>query len=708
MFTVFLCISLIVFTAGVVYAISMKKEDRIPWQSFLLILLLFTAIAMWLTVLPLVKEGSFIYKPLYAAFYVLESAVGNVDYSLFDEHLKPISFWRVYTIFLHLLMPFTAYMVILVYFMKAFGWFRYTIFRGKKSIILFSDLTDKSRAYANRISKQKTKEEKRPFLQRVIHTIKDLFGKEDPKKQQEPLLIFCNTEEGEKEHFTEESSRSMIFTDQSELQVLKQLDLHDLTIMEMGGKDDRNLQKSVEIIRYLDEWFGKHKEKEADKNTIHIYTVSVQPEAATILDNIMGRGTDAESLAYRQTVINEYKRIAFKLLHDEPLYKAIDHNAKRLDVLIVGFGRMGQEVLKAVSWAGCFPDTDTNVHVISRRGIENGKRLLSECPELGVDLGHDGGFLNLENGRQLNENAPIYYYSTETAGGEFDEIIRSLVHCRYIIVSLGDDSTTLTAALHIYRVMMRERYLHDSKADAPEIHVHIRDDENLKLFSSDEDRSVFSHFKQFGSDRDIYSENQVGQAEIDHLAHRAHNVYRQQHNQDKDEKTKYDYLPEAKKNANLAAALHVLYKLHFCPGLAIEKVSGKLIDDEWNKVKAENSDLFNRLVSPEERLKLAEWEHIRWQAYMRTEGYVHCPYEQTKKIFDENNKGDWSEAVRETRSQLREARIHPCIGDGETHLKQISQLIGDPKDPYYFHKNDRRFIDSIPEILGGLYRISQK
>ena len=54
MFIIFLCISLIVFTIGVGYAISMKREDRIPWQSFLLIILLFTAIAMWITVLPLV------------------------------------------------------------------------------------------------------------------------------------------------------------------------------------------------------------------------------------------------------------------------------------------------------------------------------------------------------------------------------------------------------------------------------------------------------------------------------------------------------------------------------------------------------------------------------------------------------------------------------------------------------------------------------
>lgn len=123
MFVFFLCISALVFFVGAVWAIKMKREDRIPWQSFLLIILIVTAVSMWTAVLPLVEEGSILYKPLYAAFYVLESAIGNVDYSLFSDALEKISFWRIYTIFLHLLMPATAYGVILVYFMKAFGWF---------------------------------------------------------------------------------------------------------------------------------------------------------------------------------------------------------------------------------------------------------------------------------------------------------------------------------------------------------------------------------------------------------------------------------------------------------------------------------------------------------------------------------------------------------------------------------------------------------
>lgn len=167
MFKIFLFISAAVFFMGVAWAFKMKREDRIPWQSFLLIVLLFTAIAMWITVLPLVDEGNFLYKPLYAAFYVLESAIGNVDYSLFSKSLKASSFWQIYTIFLHLLMPITTYGVILVYFMKAFGWFRYTMFRGNKKIIMFSEMTGKSRSYAGRINAKDT------------------------------LLIFCNTENGE-------------------------------------------------------------------------------------------------------------------------------------------------------------------------------------------------------------------------------------------------------------------------------------------------------------------------------------------------------------------------------------------------------------------------------------------------------------------------------------------------------------------------------
>ena len=675
MFIFFLCLSFACFTLGVTYAIRLKHENRIPWQSFLLIILIVTAFSMWLAVLPLVEGGSFIYKPLYAAFYVLESAVGNVDYSLFAEALDNISFWRIYTIFLHLLMPLTAYGVILSYFMKAFGWFQYTLFRGDRNIILFSELTDKSKGYAARISAPDT------------------------------LLIFCNTPDGEKERFGDDSSRNMIFTDQTELQVLKQLKKQYLTIMEMGDDEDRNLQKSVEIIRYLTD--PSSKISEFDLETINIYTVSSQPEAATILDNIMGRGTE-NHLPIRQTVINEYKKTAFKLLHDKPLYNLVDEKTKSLDIMIVGFGKTGQEVLKAVTWAGCFPGIDTNIHVISQHGIENGRKLRMQCPELGVDLGHHSGFQKPRYGEQLNPKAPIYYYSTDINVPEFEEIIQNLSDCRYIVVSLGDDTATLSTALQIYRVILRERMKNDPLAEAPEIYVRIRDDENIKLFSTNEDQTVFDNFIRFGSYEDIYSSKQVGQSELDQMAEQANDIYQKEHHPD-GKRTDYAYLPEAQKNANQAVALHVFYKLSACKNLSFAKSAENLSDSEKESVVAENKKIFTELVQEDERKNLAQWEHIRWQAYMRTEGYIHNPYEKTEEIFNHYLADrDRKEAASETRKQLQKARMHPCIGDEEDHLKKISLLIGDPNDPDYFYKNDRKFVDSIPEIIGDMYQLASK
>ena len=698
MFVFFLCLSLIVFVFGLINAISLKKSGKIPWQSFLLLLLLFTAVAMWLAVMPLVEKGSILYKPLYAAFYVLESAVANVDYSLFSERLGSISFWRIYTILLHLLMPITAFGSILFYFLKIFGWFRYTLFRGNQEIILFSNLTDKTKAYAKRI---------------------------DTKNK---LLIFCNTEDTNKESFDEDRSRNMIFTGQSEIQMLKQLQKRNLTIMEMGENEERNLQKSVEIIQELEkcsenktpspvrqflqkyipetvfenEIFKMFSDDltDEDKKTISLCTVSGHPEAAAIMDNLMKRGT-MTPLLYKQTTIDEYKRIAFRLLHDDPLYQLVDEDTEKLDILIVGFGRMGREVLKAISWAGCFPDTDTNVHVVSRHGIESGKQLLSECPELGVDLLHKGGFEQPENGGvQINKDAPIYYYSTETKGLEFDEIIRSLAHCRYIVVSLGDDSETLETALRIYHLIMRECYLKDRSIIPPEIHVRIRDDENLKLFSAEDVKSAFASFKKFGSDKDIYGADRISESELEIMAVEARKIYMEQNNLQDKEWAAYEYLSQFGKNANQAAGLHALYKLHF-----MKKVKA----DRWNpsepKDLLESQRVFNTLVSYAEKEKIANWEHIRWQAYMRTEGFVHAPYEKTKELYDSLYKGNAQKAAARTREELLKARIHPTIGDNETHLKAISRLLGDPNDENYYHKNDLRFVRSIPDLISAYYRV---
>ncbi len=697
MFHLFLCLSFIIFIFGLANAISLKQSGKIPWQSFLLLLLLFTALAMWLAVMPLVKEG-ILYKPLYAAFYVLESAVANVDYSLFSERLGSFSFWRIYTILLHLLMPITAFGTILIYFLKIFGWFRYTLFRGSRQIILFSNLTEKTKAYAKRI---------------------------DTKDK---LLIFCNTEDADKESFDEERSRNMIFTGQSEIQLLKQLQKRNLTIMEMGDNEERNLQKSVEIIQELEKYNGQQVQSpvrrflqkylpaqvfehklfkmfsdelsDEDKKSISLYTVSGHPEAAVIMDNLMKRGTDTP-LLYKQTVIDEYKRIAFKLLHDEPLYELLDDNTEKLDILIVGFGRMGQEVLKAISWTGCFPNTDTHIHVISRNGIKNGEQLLSECPELGVDLLHEHGFETPEDGGvQLNKAAPIYYYSTETKGPEFDKIIRSLVHSRYIVVSLGDDSASLNCALNICRLIMRERYLKDSSIMLPEIHVRIREDENLKLFSAADTGSAFGAIKQFGSDEDIYGADQISESELEKMAVEAHRIYLEQKGLKDKAESSYEYLRQSEKNSSQAAGLHALYKLHFIKKVAAErrKESEPFDIEESRKV-------FETLVPYEERDRIANWEHIRWQAYMRTEGFVHAPYEKTKELYDSLYKGDPEKAAAETRAELRKARIHPTIGDNEIHLKKVSTLLGDPDDPEFYHKNDLQFVKSIPNLISAYYRI---
>lgn len=715
MFVLFLCLSLVIFTFGTVNAVNLKRNEKITWQLFLLLMLVFTTIAMWIAVLPLVDEGDFVYKPLYAIFYALESAVGNVDYSLFSEQFTTtFSFWRIYTILLHLLIPITAFGTILLSFVKVFGWFRYTLFRGDRKIILFSNLSDKNKAYARRID------------------------------QKSNLLIFCNTEDVDNEKFDEDNSRDMIFTSQSEIQILKQIHKKNLTIMEMSDDENRNLQKSVEIIHALESNDGEQTRSvlskflrkylperiiqskivrylsndlmEEDKKTIHIFTATSQPDAATILDNVMGRGTSEEPLGFRQTIINEYKRISFQLLYEEPLYKLVSNRidpegtarptdkSETLDIMIVGFGHTGQEVLKVISWTGCFPNTDTNIHVISRDAVENGKKLLADCPELGVDLRHNGGFLSVENGIQLNKNAPIYYYDAITESCEFEDIVRGLVHCRYIVISLGDDSVSLAAAFRIYRLLMKERYLHNQKIDIPEIHVQIRDDENLQFFSSEEDRAIFSCFKMFGHNKDIYSEKQVGHTNLDKLAIKIHGIYLGEQDRN-NEKNDYSYLPESKKDANLAAALHIGYKLHFIPGLAFEEISGQISDEKLKDINNESQRVFNAMASPAVCEEIANWEHIRWQAYMRTEGYMYCPYEQTEKLFREFDDGDWKNAVRKTRSALREARIHPCIGDSTDHLQKISRLIGDPEDPFYFQKIDQSFVNDIPKIVSDIYKI---
>ena len=669
---IYLAVSFAIFTAGFFYAIRLKKQDKIPWRSFVLIVLFTNAIAEWFAIIPLIHEGYFIYKPLYAAFYVLESAIGCVDYSIFREVFGRISFWRIYTIILHILMPLTTYGVILSYFIKAFGWFEYTLFRGKKSVILFSDFSEKSKVYALRL------------------------------KSKGKLMVFCNTPNGQMEIFNQEYLSSMIFTDQSELQVLEQIKKQNLTILELSDDNDSNLWKSVEIIRYLTN--EKNKISDADLNTISLYTISRQPEAGVILDNLMGRGTENHKKLH-QFLVNEYKQYAFNLVHESPIYEVLNENSQTLDVMIVGFGKMGREVLKAVSWAGCFPNIDTNIHVIAKNAEKDGEILLSECPELGVDLRHDNGIPEPLIGVRLNPDAPIYYYNAEANTQEFDDIIHSLSHCGYIVISLGNDAKTLTAALHIYRLIMRDRLQKDPRAVPPRIHIRIRDNKNLPLFMTKDNCSILKHFKQFGCYEEIYGQQQLGKSEIDQLAENVLNIYRNVHQSANVKNIEFKDIPETEKNENRAAAVHAMYKLAYCGNITVTQTDENLSYEDRARIREANQQIFNEQVSEAERVKLAEWEHIRWQAYLRTEGFIHCDYEETKAIFDSHSDEDRETAIEKTRAALREVRIHPTIGDAD-HLRKVSTLLGDPNDPDYYYKNDKTMIDWMPEIIGEKYQLS--
>ena len=148
-----------------------------------------------------------------------------------------------------------------------------------------------------------------------------------------------------------------------------------------------------------------------------------------------------------------------------------------------------------------------------------------------------------------------------------------------------------------------------------------------------------------------------------------------------------------------------MYKLAYCGNITVTKTDENLSYEYRARIREANQQIFNEQMSEAERLKLAEWEHIRWQAYLQTEGFIHCDYEVTKAIFDSHSDEDRETAIEKTRSALREVRIHPTIGDMD-QLRKVSTLLGDPNDPDYYFKNDKMMIDRIPEIIGEKYQLS--
>ena len=253
---------------------------------------------------------------------------------------------------------------------------------------------------------------------------------------------------------------------------------------------------------------------------------------------------------------------------------------KTINAVIVGMGKYGTEMLKALAWYCQMDGYSVNIHVFDKDELAE-EKFASLCPELMSDR-YNGVMIPGESEYSISIHSGVDV-KTKT----FSDFMASLHQISFVFVSLGDDAENINQASHI-------RMLCERAGCKPVIKTMIYNTEEKEALSGITNyRGQAYEISSIGDLRSAYSEDVLLGSELELLALERHLKWGEE-----EEFWRYEY----NYRSSMATAIHRKARImRGIPGAAKEE---------------EN-------LSLEERAIIEHLEHRRWNAYMRSEGYIY-------------------------------------------------------------------------------------
>ncbi len=286
-------------------------------------------------------------------------------------------------------------------------------------------------------------------------------------------------------------------------------------------------------------------------------------------------------------IVNEKERAIFNLLDKKPIYEGAIDNV--ISLLIVGCGQVGKEFLKDALWCGMMIGYRFKALVIDIKADEIKKNFEIETPDI------------------LN-NYDITFVNADIKSPKAIEAIEQVNDINYILVSMETDSKNLDTAIDLRRLFIRN---YERK---PIINIWIQNEYKKEQVNKliNEKETTYD-INAFGSVKDMYFDNKIVDSEIEKIGEKIHKAYR-------GSSADY-YLNEYNKRSSRASALHVKYKLY------------SVLGEKYSKNLKENLKMFREIYTEELKEMLAKNEHDRWNAYMRTIGYIKANIDDVRRYY---------------------------------------------------------------------------
>ncbi len=429
----------------------------------------------------------------------------------------------------------------------------------KSNAFIFSELNEKSLALAKSLYENGGKDR--------IFVFTDVFEKEEEQNYElvekaKELGAICFKKDIVTIDFSFHSKKS------------------DLNFFAIGEDQSENISQALKIIANL-----KHRE-----NT-NLYVFSTQVEAEILLTNAFNSSDEKDGVIIPTKIkvrrVNEVQSLIMRNLYEngyEKIFKSAyqdETGIKKINAVVIGMGLHGTEMTKALSWF-CQMDgyqVEINSFDIDKNANE---KFVSLCPEL-MAPEFNGNFDN--NGEAKYRITVHSEIDVDTKA--FDDIILNLPRTTYAFVALGNDEKNISAAVKLRSVFSRLGF--DPQIQA----VVYNTDKKEALTDITNFKGQRYEIDFIGDMSSSYSEEVILDSDVEEEALKRHLKWGNEN-----EFWQYDY----NYKSSIASAIHRKMKI-LCGVPGIEKRPEDRTDEElWS---------------------LRILEHCRWNAYMRSEGYVY-------------------------------------------------------------------------------------
>lgn len=338
--------------------------------------------------------------------------------------------------------------------------------------------------------------------------------------------------------------------------------------------------------------------------------------------------------------IRDDANAALNLIEDVPLFlpfqRVSDSRPRLLSVSIIGSGSLAEEVYKTVFWAGQIPNVSLRLRLVSEKAREVEKHLNMTCPELIESCRAWSPVLKLCESPEDDRYNPPYASLSFDQVEAVDEIMSYpkdvLEKTDYYVISTGSDEKNIRTAEQLRILLSRRNTRGKRPGRKVVIAPALYDDrlaEAVRQYNTDDERTpAMCPFGMAGircSCQNVFMTRQAESARTIHRMYTRENC-REESNDE------YSYW------SDIARTLHAPYKMF---GIG---ASGELMTDE-------------------ERNLLTWTEHRRWNAYLRSLGFVCASKEQHEWLFRQYgaHKG------------LLE-KLHPCLVESALFPEPFNEI----------------------------------